>query len=546
MINKIIYIIAALLTAMSACAEDTGRNRIYNAFNAMSSKQLIDRGYDFLARGDRADSALMCYTVVANRYYDGDRSPVETDNAVIAMENMGNIYMTRFFDYRRAYEYLTIARRLAEGQSNAPGNNRHLAYIYLSICNVWKMSALTSGKQRNQYVATLRKAFSCAAASGDAAIAATALVALCDEAVYAGHGIGIEKEAEIYRRMKKPKGAQLVAYTTRFARAAQLARQCRYDDAAHEFASSADMADADIANDRYRYISLTNSAYMMFMAGRQTEAADSLKQLLSRATLRHDIDYTVSITALLHRIYRQMGQTALADKYRLQYLIAKDSLAYRNNLSEISDVETSAKLGEANREMARLAHRHRVQNITTAAVGAVALILLVAIIAVARAYRQLRFSNRMLYRKNEQLMQRESGKEKYRGSRLDAIHKQELMRRIKDVLESNAEIFDSGFCLSRMAELVEAGYKEVSQVVNEEYGGNFNAMLNDYRLREACHRLGDAETYGNLTIEAIAMSVGFKSRTGFASLFKRYTGMTPSVYQKMAAEERRQSGGAQG
>lgn len=284
---------------------------------------------------------------------------------------------------------------------------------------------------------------------------------------------------------------------------------------------------------------------MMFRAGRADQAADSLKSLLHRATQHRDLDYIVSITGLLHRIYVETGQKDLADKYRLQYLIAKDSLTYRNNLSEIADVETSAKLGEANREMERLAHRQRVQTVITAAVGAAALILLAAIFAVARAYRKLRFSNRMLYRKNEELMRSEANKEKYRNSRLDASHKQELMRRIRDVLENNGEIYGSGFCLSRMAELVGAGYKEVSQAVNEEYGGNFNSMLNEYRIRKACQRLGDTAAYGNLTIEAIAMSVGFKSRTGFASLFKRYTGMTPSVYQKMAAEEKHRQGRGQ-
>jgi dihydrofolate synthase/folylpolyglutamate synthase len=38
------------------------------------------------------------------------------------------------------------------------------------------------------------------------------------------------------------------------------------------------------------------------------------------------------------------------------------------------------------------------------------------------------------------------------------------------------------------------------------------------------------------TIEAIAQSVGFKSRTSFVALFKKLTGLTPSAYQKMARQ----------
>ena len=44
----------------------------------------------------------------------------------------------------------------------------------------------------------------------------------------------------------------------------------------------------------------------------------------------------------------------------------------------------------------------------------------------------------------------------------------------------------------------------------------------------------DTNRYGNYTIKAIAESVGYKSPTNFISAFKNITGITPSVYQKIA------------
>lgn len=55
--------------------------------------------------------------------------------------------------------------------------------------------------------------------------------------------------------------------------------------------------------------------------------------------------------------------------------------------------------------------------------------------------------------------------------------------------------------------------------------------------RMACRRLGDIDHYGQLTIEAIASGVGFRSRTSFVTSFKRITGLTPSEYQRLAREE---------
>lgn len=534
--NRWITLLVALLANITAFASEIDHKQIYNALEPLSSRQLLDKGYSLLGQHDKADSALMCYTIVANRYYDGDHSTEGTDHAIVAMENIGNIYMTRFFDYRKAYEYLIQAEQLAESKAQS----KHLAYIYLSLCNVWKMSMLTSGKQHDKYVSTLRKAFSHATASGDADIAATTLVALCDEAVYASSRIDITKEATRYSQQSKGTKTPLGRYALCFAQATRQAQDHQYTEAAQTFALSVDLIGTGVGAERYDYISRTNQAYMLFMAGQKAEATDSLKRLLHKATAENNRDYMMSITYLLHDMYARMGQTDLAEHYQLSYLRQKDSLAYHNNLSEISDVETSAKLSQTNREMAQLAHRHHVQTIITVFVGIIAVILLVAIVMILHAYHQLRYSHRMLYRKNEALLRRDTQETKYKQSRLDDDNKTQILERITDVLEHNEEIYDSNFCLNRMAELIGATYKEVSQVVNEKYGGNFNTMLNEYRIKEACQRLGDADHYGHLTIEAIAQSVGFKSRTGFATLFKRFTGMTPSVYQKMALTDKKE------
>ncbi len=77
----------------------------------------------------------------------------------------------------------------------------------------------------------------------------------------------------------------------------------------------------------------------------------------------------------------------------------------------------------------------------------------------------------------------------------------------------------------------------VSQVINESTNKNFNTLLNEYRIREACKRLTDFDTYGQMTNETIAEGLGYKSRSHFIRTFKKMTGLTPSQYQKIAREE---------
>lgn len=56
------------------------------------------------------------------------------------------------------------------------------------------------------------------------------------------------------------------------------------------------------------------------------------------------------------------------------------------------------------------------------------------------------------------------------------------------------------------------------------------------QLAEASLRLADREKFGHLTIEAVGESVGFKSRTWFATTFKKVTGLTPREFQKAAMQ----------
>ena len=107
-----------------------------------------------------------------------------------------------------------------------------------------------------------------------------------------------------------------------------------------------------------------------------------------------------------------------------------------------------------------------------------------------------------------------------------------LYDKIQQILANSKVIFDTDFSLQKLADLTETSYKKVSQVINEKAGCNFNNLINEYRVKEACRRMNDTEQYGKYTIEAISTSVGFKSRSTFLLQFKRVTGLTPSEYQR--------------
>lgn len=103
-------------------------------------------------------------------------------------------------------------------------------------------------------------------------------------------------------------------------------------------------------------------------------------------------------------------------------------------------------------------------------------------------------------------------------------------------MEESRDIYNIGFSLTELANMVGQPYRVISKAINIYYGDNFHQLLNKYRLREATRLMHESDAR-TLTIEAIAENAGFKSRTSFATLFKKSMGMTPSEYWRIAREQ---------
>ena len=127
--------------------------------------------------------------------------------------------------------------------------------------------------------------------------------------------------------------------------------------------------------------------------------------------------------------------------------------------------------------------------------------------------------------------------EKYSKSSLNDADKESLIYRIEEVMNDTQIICQSDFTISKLAKQVNSNTTYVSQVINEKYGKTFSILLGNHRVKEACRRMNDQENYGNMTIEAISESVGFKSRVTFLNSFKRSIGLTPSEYMRLARQK---------
>lgn len=110
----------------------------------------------------------------------------------------------------------------------------------------------------------------------------------------------------------------------------------------------------------------------------------------------------------------------------------------------------------------------------------------------------------------------------------------QLLERISAFLEESDAVFGTDFSVETLADGIGSKPKAVSQAINQVAGMNFNTFIRTVRVKRACAILTDPQKMKTLTIESVAESVGYKSRTYFSKVFKDITGMTPSQFARQA------------
>lgn len=94
------------------------------------------------------------------------------------------------------------------------------------------------------------------------------------------------------------------------------------------------------------------------------------------------------------------------------------------------------------------------------------------------------------------------------------------------------ELFlDSNLTLPILAEKSGFTRNELSQIINENSGGNFYSLINSLRIEKSMELLSDTEC-SDMTILDIAYEVGFNTKATFNSAFKRICSCTPTVYRE--------------
>lgn len=107
---------------------------------------------------------------------------------------------------------------------------------------------------------------------------------------------------------------------------------------------------------------------------------------------------------------------------------------------------------------------------------------------------------------------------------------EELMQRIDDHMTDSERFMHTELTIIDLAKELDVHPKRISTAINMICHQNFNAYVNQFRIRKAEKMLEDPD-FESLSIEGIGNEVGFHSKSAFYSAFKKFTGTTPSKYK---------------
>lgn len=556
--KRAFFTVVLLFSLLCTCAaqEYKEMESLYRQYRDTPSDELYKTGRAFLEEGE-LDEAMVCFSIVGNRYSPKMDSE-EKRICAYALNNAGGISQLRS-SYSTAFSYYKKAMQVTDEPLHQTFNN--IAGIYLFYNDY---------DNARRY---LSQAFDISLEQKNWESLSNALQNMIFLSWKTDSLASPQPQIEQYRTADGIPHDQHYLYTISIADGTMAAANRRYQEAISIFSSITQSADSTQSILQGSAMARLYTARCSMALGDYAQAQQQLREV--EREMRDDgaMYMLMYVYNLQMECFAQTGNTEGARKARYDLMNLRDSINTAEELEKIKNIEFFHEVDKYEKQVVEL-NQQKNSRTRVAVVSCLALLVVAVLLAVTAVQnRRLRDSNKDLYRKNDELvrqadnekLQRAANKKRIDGyieqiatlqATVDNIRTAQkapspalpspsspaddqpaIVEKIYQQLDDVDFICQPDLTVERLAQAIGIHDRYVSQVINESTNKNFNTLLNEYRIREACKRLTDFDTYGLMTNETIAEGLGYKSRSHFIRTFKKVTGLTPSQYQKIARQE---------
>ena len=551
MFKKQLYAILIMLLASVMMLDANAYNvNQHNQWVKVSTEDLMRRGQDYLQNKGWVDSAMVCYSIIANRAQDNNLESKEMYQIAKALNNIGYISATYYYDFQKAYENLNKSMEL----SKLYGFDNNLAYSYLNMASIIdsRNRLFANDALSTEALDNTKLAFDFAVKAQEWNVAVTSIYNMLDMIHNKADFELIVPVLTRFKNLQLTDSVEMWQCTRMFCKATEAFQASQYQQALNYYEKMLVEAQKITTNRQQCIIKAMQQKAAVLAVMHHYEEAISCLNEVEHIALDHGMkSELIDNYRAKAQVYDAMGNRQMAEQLDYKFLKTRDEFIQKSHAEMLEKSRFLDELSRVNDQVAQIQAKHERAHQLLLMMSLIAAIILIAMVLLVRSNIKQRNYIRHLYEKNVQLLdvkvtaeqpashsvdKQEDSAPKYQ-SQLDQESKDRLFERIKNVMNDIAIICKPDFSLQQLAIQVGSNYKYVSQVVNESYGKSFKQVLNEQRVREACRILNDPNQSAHLTIEAIAANLGFNSRSNFTVTFKRITGISPSDFMKMAKEK---------
>lgn len=551
MFKKQLYAILIMLLASVMMLDANAYNvNQHNQWVKVSTEELMRRGQDYLQNKGWVDSAMVCYSIVADRTHNNNLESKETYQIARALNNIGYISATYYYDFQKAYENLNKSMEL----SKLYGFDNNLAYSYLNMASIIdsRNRLFANDALSTETLDNTKLAFDFAVKAKEWNVAVTSIYNMLDMIHNKADFELITPDLTRFKNLQLTDSVEMWQCTRMFCKATEAFQAGQYQQALNYYEKMLGEAQGITTNRQQCIIKAMQQKAAVLAVMRHYEEAISCLREVEHIALDNGMQSElIDNYRAMAKVYDAMGNRQMAEQLDYKFLKARDEFIQKSHAEMVEKSRFLDEMRRVNDQVAQIQAKHERAHQLLLMMTLIAVIILIAMVLLVRSNIKQRNYIRHLYEKNVQLLdvkvtaeqpashsidKQEDSAPKYQ-SQLDQESKDRLFERIKDVMNDIAIICKPDFSLQQLAIQVGSNYKYVSQVVNERYGKSFKQVLNEQRVLEACRILNDPNQSAHLTIEAIAANLGFNSRSNFTVTFKRITGISPSDFMKMAKEK---------
>lgn len=534
-----------VLCSLAVTAEDVTFMNNRRQWEKLPTNALLHKGVVFAEEKEMPDSAVLCFSILANRIQTQQLQEKELKHCIGAICNLGNLYLNRYHDFSKAYSYLLQAEELAIKYHQ----EKLLAHVYINLANLYGFETeLNASKpHEDQVLSTYRKAFNISIKQEEWGPIVPSFITMVEMALAKQQLDSVSNEIKNFSQLSIPDTVYGVQYARRLCEGIQQWQNNEKEKALISF-NNLDNNEGWPDKSGLAKSSSVIKHLILYTAYHQLgQEAIALEQIRESEQLAKEFGFPDGMMAAYQnyiQYYTDLGDKAHADFYRLKRYELQDSISKASHVNDINTVRFLHEIDKMNEEQRALTVKQQHDRQLLWIVSAAALVAIVMLVLLYHSRKRIQEGYQRLYKQNVELLAADEERRqtmeaepapvaKYSHNQMDEDVMDELWLQIKRVMETSEDIYHDPFGVDQLADLLGAKRNYVSQTINTKTGEAFPALLNEYRIREACRRMNDLENYGNYSVEGIAQSVGYNSRSHFAKLFKAATGIPPSAYMKM-------------